>query len=104
MRPVLEGLLSGDIFEDERTLSVEELSRLCCVDRTYIVELVEEGVLNVMQIDSAEWRFPGMALRRARTAMRLQRDLELNLPGVALALELIEELNRLRSELTVARR
>jgi hypothetical protein len=28
--------------------------------------------------------------------MRLQRDLEINLPGVALALELLEELDRLR--------
>ena len=99
MRPVVEDLLSGDIFEEHAVLSVDELCRLCAVERTYIVELVEEGVLNVLQFHDLEWRFHGAALRRARTAMRLQRDLELNLPGVALALELMEELDRLRNEL-----
>jgi len=105
-----QGSLSGEIFDDYAVLSVDELSRLCAVDRTYIVELVEEGVLNiveldagVVQVDASVWRFPGSALRRARTALRLQRDLEINLPGVALALELLEELEELRRELKVGR-
>jgi chaperone modulatory protein CbpM len=33
---------------------------------------------------------------RVRRAVRLQRDLELNLPGTALALELIDEIEQLR--------
>jgi chaperone modulatory protein CbpM len=95
--------LSGEIFEDFAVLNVDELSRLCAVDRTYIVELVEEGVLDVMEF-APEWRFSGAALRRARTALRLQRDLEINLPGVALALELMEELAALRRALQVGAR
>jgi chaperone modulatory protein CbpM len=105
-----QGSLSGEIFDDYAVLSVDELSRLCAVDRTYIVELVEEGVLSVVEfaasvveVDASEWRFRGSALRRARTALRLQRDLEINLPGVALALELLEELEELRRELKVGR-
>jgi chaperone modulatory protein CbpM len=94
--------LSGVIFEEYAKLNVDELSRLCAVDRTYIVELVEEGVLSV-EVDASEWRFSGAALRRARTALRLQRDLEINLPGVALALELLEEIEALRRELKVGR-
>jgi len=104
MRTRVEGLLRGEIFEDYAVLSVDDLSRLCAVDRTCIVELVEEGVLRVIEVNSAEWRFSGAALRRARTAMRLQRDLELNLPGVALVLDLMEELDRLRRELDVQHR
>jgi chaperone modulatory protein CbpM len=103
MSNVMEGSLSGDIFEEYAVLSVDELSRLCSVDRTYIVELVEEGVLSVIEVTAPEWRFPGAALRRARIALRLQRDLEINLAGVALALELLEELDGLRRELEVAR-
>ena len=99
MRSEDEATLLGEIFDDHAALSVDELSRLCAVDRTYIVELVEEGVLSVIEVNAAEWRFSGAALRRARTALRLQRDLEINLPGVALALELMEELDRLRREL-----
>jgi chaperone modulatory protein CbpM len=91
--------LSGEIFDDRAALTVEELSRLCSVDRTFIVELVEEGVLSVTELRAGEWRFAGAALRRARTAARLQRDLEINLPGVALVLQLMEELDRLRREL-----
>lgn len=98
MRPEEHDPVSGQIFEEYAVLSIDELSRLCEVDKTYIVELVEEGVLSVIEIES-EWRFPGNALRRARTAARLQRDLEINLPGVALALELLEQLEQLRSQL-----
>jgi chaperone modulatory protein CbpM len=102
--------LSAEIFEDYAVLGVDELSRLCATDRTYIVELVEEGVLSVMSVNAAvvavdvsQWRLPGSALQRARTALRLQRDLEINLPGVALALELLEELEALRRELKAVR-
>jgi chaperone modulatory protein CbpM len=77
---------------------VDELCRLCAVDRTFIIELVEEGVLEVIEL-APEWRFSGTALRRARTASRLQRDLRINLPGVALALELLDELEHLRRAL-----
>jgi chaperone modulatory protein CbpM len=101
MTSVEKELLSGEIFEEYTVLSVDDLSRLCAVDKTFIVELVEEGVLSVIEIEASEWRFQGTALRRARMALRLQRDLEINLPGVALALELLEELERLRRELKV---
>jgi chaperone modulatory protein CbpM len=103
MRSTDEGPLSGEIVEQYTILSLDDLCRLCAVERTFIVELVEEGVLSVMQADAAEWRFAGVALRRARLALRLQRDLEINLPGVALALQLMEELNDLRRELRAAR-
>jgi chaperone modulatory protein CbpM len=104
MTSVEKEALSGEIFEEYTVLSVDDLSRLCAVDKTYIVELVEEGVLSVIEIEASEWRFPGAELRRARMALRLQRDLEINLPGVALALELLEELERLRRELEVGHR
>src|ERR1700682_5611515 len=90
--------LPGAIFEESAVLTVKDLSRMCEVDERHIVEFVEEGVLNVVELRS-EWHFTGDALRRARLALRLERDLELNLAGVALAIDLIEELQRLRREL-----
>ena len=80
-------------------LTVKDLSRICSVEERHIVEFVEEGVLEVVEVGTTEWRFTGAALRRARLALRLERDLELNLAGVALAIELVEELERLRREL-----
>jgi chaperone modulatory protein CbpM len=95
--------LPGAIFEESAVLTVEDLSRICAVDERHIVEFVEEGVLQVIEINTTEWRFSGAALRRARVALRLQRDLEINLAGVALALDLMEELQQLRRELETRR-
>jgi chaperone modulatory protein CbpM len=94
--------LSGTILDESVLLSLEDLSRMCAVDRRHIVEFVEEGVLSAVEFN-AQWHFSGTALRRARMAVRLQRDLELNLAGVALALDLLEELERLRHELKARR-
>jgi chaperone modulatory protein CbpM len=91
--------LAGAIFEETALLTVKDLSRMCAVDERHIVEFVEEGVLSVVEIDTAEWHFTGAALRRARLALRLERDLEINLAGIALALELMEELQTLRRKL-----
>ena len=93
--------LRGAIFEESTVLTVKDLSRICAVDERHIVEFVEEGVLHVVAVESSEWHFTGAALRRARLALRLERDLELNLAGVALALELMDELRQLRQELKV---
>ncbi len=49
--------------------------------------------------EPAHWRFGGASLHRAHAALRLQRDLEINLAGVALALELLDEIESLRMRL-----
>jgi chaperone modulatory protein CbpM len=95
--------LCGEILEQSTLLTIEDLCRMCAADERHIVEFVEEGVLDVVEINTAEWRFTGAALRRARLALRLERDLELNLAGVALAVELMEELQHLRRELRARR-
>ena len=46
-----------------------------------------------------EWRFAGTALRRARAAMRLSRDLELSAAGTALVIDLLDQIEALRSRL-----
>jgi chaperone modulatory protein CbpM len=104
MMPTSQGqALSGAIVDDSSMLTIRDLSRICAVDERHIVEFVEEGVLEVVSVDTVEWHFTGAALGRARLALRLERDLELNLAGVALALELMDELEHLRRELNVRR-
>ncbi len=90
--------IAGEILEQHVVLSLADLCRLCTVEEQLIVEFVEEGVLEVLDRNSTPWRFGGAALKRTRIALRLQRDLDVNLPGVALALELLEELDHLRRE------
>ncbi|MGO9715593.1 MAG: chaperone modulator CbpM [Steroidobacteraceae bacterium] len=88
--------MSGDIVEETVVLSVTDLCRMISVDQRRVVEWVEEGVISLIEIDASEWRFSGSTLRRARIALRLERDLGVNLAGVALALDLLEELEQLR--------
>jgi chaperone modulatory protein CbpM len=93
-----EHTLPASIFDDSVQVTLQELSRMCAVDERHIVEFVEEGVLTAVS-SAPQWHFSGGAVRRARLAVRLQRDLEINLAGVALALDLMEELELLRREL-----
>jgi len=60
---------------------------------------VYAGVLEPEGRAPEDWRFPGASLRRARVAARLVRDLQVDLAGVALAVELLEEIDRLRARL-----
>jgi len=99
-----EHFLSGDLLDEGIEVSVADLCRMFAVEEHHIIELVEEGVLgtrgavNVIEIDKTAWRFHGTEVRRARIALRLERDLGINVPGVALVLELLEELEQLRRE------
>ncbi len=47
--------------------------------------------------------FQETCLVRVRSALRLHRDLGVNLAGIALALDLMEELENLRSQLKIMR-
>jgi chaperone modulatory protein CbpM len=86
------------ILDEYAVLSLEELSRICAVEAQRILELVDEGILPARPAE-AGWQFSGTSVRRARLALRLQRDLEINLAGVALALDLMEDIDQLRREL-----
>ncbi len=96
-------MLTGRILEETTVLTTSELGRLCTVEIQQIVELVEEGVLIVETESGGEWHFAPSSLRRARTAIRLQRDLGINLAGVALAIELLDEIADLRRQISLPR-
>ena len=93
--------LSGIILEELTEVSLAELCRACAVQSESIVELVEEGVLAPLGREPHRWRFSGIHLRRATVALRLQRDLGVNLAGAALALQLLDEVEALRARLRV---
>ena len=91
--------LRGSVVEEELTLTTIELCRACNADASHIELWVAEGVLQPSGATPDEWRFSGRSLARMRVAMRLARDLELNSPGVALALDLLDEIESLEARL-----
>jgi len=88
--------ISCEILDDSVTLSIREVCEICRAPEETIVELIQEGVVEPLQRSGEEWKFSGAAVVRIRTALRLQQDLRVNVPGAALALELLEEIERLR--------
>ncbi|MBE9564123.1 MAG: MerR family transcriptional regulator [Proteobacteria bacterium] len=92
-------ILSGNILEEDTRLTLRQLSDACSVRAEYIIELVDEGFIEPSGIERSHWCFNGITLKRVQTAQRLQRDLGINLAGVALAIELIEEIDTLRARL-----
>lgn len=85
------------VIVEEETLTLTQLCTLCNAQSGQILELVQEGVLEVTS--AGEPRFGGTSLRRARLAMRLQRDLGVNTAGVALVIELLERIGALERQL-----
>ncbi len=92
-------ILRGSIVEEYTVLTIGELGRLCTVETHRIMELVDEGILEAETGADGEWRFAAHSLRRARIALRLHRDLGVNMPGVGLALDLLDEIALLRHAL-----
>lgn len=89
----------GVLVEESLEFTLVELSRACRADSAQLAFLVTEGVLTPSGDDPQHWRFAGTSLRRARAALRLSHDLELNPAGVALVLDLLDEIDALRSQL-----
>ncbi|HEX5685141.1 MAG TPA: chaperone modulator CbpM [Ideonella sp.] len=88
------------VVVDETTqFSLAELCRACQADSARLVALVDEGVLEPAGQRPDEWRFSGAALQRARAALRLSRDLDLNPSGTALVIDLLAEIAALRAKL-----
>lgn len=91
--------VTGHLLDDTVYLTITEISCACRVREDDIVELVEEGIIEPRAPHQETWSFPATQLRRAHKAVRLQRDLEINLAGVALVLDLLEEVENLRARL-----
>lgn len=112
--------LSGIILGEQSILTLTEISGACAVQAEYIVGLVEEGLITPeISVQAApkpspqfspetqepySWRFTGMHMRHARIASHLQSDLGVNLAGVALALQLLDEVETLRTRLNATGR
>ncbi|WP_277961592.1 chaperone modulator CbpM [Pseudomonas sp. RIT-To-2] len=68
------------------------------ISPAYVIEIVEHGIVEPQGRTADEWLFDDRAPGIARRAAKLHHDLELEWEGVALALELLEEVQQLRGE------
>lgn len=85
--------LDGMTFD---CLTLVELCRFCGAEEAWVQELVTYGVVEPLAIKGSEFSFGRVSVIRAKMARRLERDLGVNMPGIALVLDLMEERNQLR--------
>ena len=95
--------IQGSVVENEVHMTIVELSHASRTPEELIMSWVSEGVLSPSGSTPQDWRFSGDSLRRAKTAAHLTHDLELNVPGVALALELLDEIAQLRTRMQTSK-
>lgn len=76
-------------------MSLEEVTDSFGVTREVIYSIIDEGIV-VVEGDETDWQFDSEAIRQIRTVLQLERDLGVNLPGAALALQLLQEIEALK--------
>jgi chaperone modulatory protein CbpM len=84
------------VLDEALLVDLDELVRLCGVGYDLLLAMVGEGLLHPIGRSPADWRFSGVQIQRARRALRLRRDLELDWAGTAVALDLIEQVEQMR--------
>lgn len=74
--------------------STIEICETCMVKTDTIIEMVEEIVIEPLGNDPDDWRFNESDLLRIKKAIRLHNDLGINFAGIALALDLYEQVEQ----------
>ena len=86
------------IVDDSEPVSLIKLSHCCDLSVDEILTMVNYGVIEPLDFQTSHirWEFNSSSVVRVQIATRLQRDLDVNLAGAALALELLDEIKKLR--------
>lgn len=87
---------SSEYIDEEVIYTVKELCAACRIEQSYVIELVAHGIIEPQQESRNVWKFDAVEAARTRRAYRLHRDLDLNLEGVAIALELMDRNRKLK--------
>lgn len=89
-----------EVAEPQMTLTLTEICERGECHAEFLIKLVSYGVIAPVEDvpEERRWEFDLAALARLRKAQRLQRDLKMNLPGLAMSLELLDEVQQMRRE------
>ncbi len=87
------------VLEEQGWFTLAALCQASGAEHTWVQAMVGEGLLQPTGHMPQDWRFGGDALPQTRKTLRLARDFELDMAAVALVLELMAEIERLRLQL-----
>ncbi len=90
--------VTGEIVDETVEYGLKDVCEVCGVHAEYVVEMVEAGIIDAKGDKPTTWRFSAVSVMRSRKALRLRRDLEINIPGLAVTLDLLDEVESLRTQ------
>ncbi len=98
--------LTAIFIDEEQTITLADLCRSSALSAERVFDMIEYGIIEPLQRDavSSRWTFSAECVPRLQTVQRLQRDLDVNLAGAALALDLLDEVKSLRQQVLALRR
>ncbi|MDD1968815.1 chaperone modulatory protein CbpM [Pseudomonas putida] len=79
-------------------VDMQEFCQVVDMPVAYVMEIVEHGIVEPQGTRPDEWLFDTYSLSVAKRAVKLHHELELEWDGVALALNLLDELEQVRAE------
>ncbi len=88
------------VCESTTVIAIDELCRTCNIERSVVVSMLEHGIIASSDGDG----FDISALARVRKAVRFHKDLQVNVQGVAIILDLLDELDAMRARLAALER
>jgi chaperone modulatory protein CbpM len=86
-------------LDEHRVVSLGELVDLSGLTEGELVELVRLELIELRSDPGQEWLFSARVVTIARQACRLRDQLELDMPGLAVALRLLERVRELEDEI-----
>ncbi|WP_423062454.1 chaperone modulator CbpM [Candidiatus Paracoxiella cheracis] len=94
-------VIKGVIIERSKPLSFEELCQAVGLRDDLVIEMVEQHLIHPSGHSPEDWQFDDTDLKRAKVAANFYRDLEINLEGIALALDLLEKIEDLQTRIRI---
>lgn len=97
-------IVIGVLIEETTTYSLIEVCHKYHISEDLLHEMREEGLFSSQVNEQHDEILDQKALRRIESALRLHRDLRINLPGIVLTLDLLEKIERIQKELDILKK
>lgn len=85
-------------------LTLEEICVACNASSEFIEEIIQYGIIEPRRMGLETLRFDLEHLRRIKMVQHLQKDLEVNIAGAALVIEMMDKMERMRKKLELLER
>ena len=89
-------IIEPEAIEQGQVYTLREVCLRYCLDSEFVIQCVDFGITEVREGGKAEtWQFPVESVSRLEKAWRLQHDLGLDFTGLAIVLDLLDEIDQL---------